>query len=85
MHSNIHKANTFLSSIILVGLAGSHKRESHAGDTSRASVRVTSAQAWFTSPQLLSHVSSAVGELQSALRRMGEAWDGESERGDRGR
>ena len=48
-------------------------------------VRVTSAQAWFSSPQLQHHVTSAVGELQSALRRMSEAWDGESGRDERGK
>lgn len=69
---------------IFADLAGNHKRESLSGDTSRTSVRVTSAQAWFTSPQLQSHLTSAVGELQSALRRMSEAWDGESGRDDRG-
>ncbi|XP_020628838.1 coiled-coil domain-containing protein 171-like isoform X1 [Orbicella faveolata] len=65
------------------GLAGGHTRESISGDTSRASVRVTSAQAWFTSSQLRSHLTSAVSELQSALNRMNEAWDGDSGRDDR--
>ena len=46
---------------------------------------MTSAQAWFTSVQLQSQFISAVVELQSALRRMSEAWDGESDRCDRGK
>ncbi|KAJ7371526.1 hypothetical protein OS493_024866 [Desmophyllum pertusum] len=57
-----------------------HKRESISADTSRASARVTSAQAWFTSSQLQSHLTSAVGELQSALNRTSEVWDGDSGR-----
>ena len=63
---------------------GYHRRESLSGDTSQACLKVTSAQAWFTSLQLQSHVTSAVSELQSALGRMREARDGERERDSRG-
>lgn len=73
-----------MTSSILTGLAGGNQRESISGDTSRVSARVTSAQAWFTSSQLQSHLTSAVSELQSALDRMSEAWDGDSGRDDRG-
>lgn len=73
-----------IASAILTGLAGSHKRQSITGDTSHASVRVTSAQAWFTSSQLQSHLTGAVSELQSALNRMREAWDEDSGHDDRG-
>lgn len=73
-----------MTSSILTGLAGGNQRESISGDTSRVSVRVTSAQAWFTSSQLQSHLTSAVSELQSALDRMSETWDGDSGRDDRG-
>lgn len=73
-----------ISSAILIGLAGSHKRESISGDTSRVNVKVTSAQAWFTNSQLQSQLTSAVNELQSALNRMSEASDGDSGRNDRG-
>lgn len=68
-------------------LVSGHKRESPRGetsdDTSRPSVRVTSAQAWFTSLQLQSLFTGAVVELQSALRKMSEARDEEPEKGDR--
>lgn len=73
-----------ISSAILIGLAGGHKRESISGDTSRVNVKATSAQAWFTSSQLQSHLTRAVNELQSALNRMSEASDGDSGRDDRG-
>lgn len=73
-----------MTSSILTGLAGVNQRESISGDTSRVSVRMTSAQAWFTSSPLQSHLTSAVSELQSALDRMSEAWDGDSGRDDRG-
>ncbi|XP_015759293.1 PREDICTED: coiled-coil domain-containing protein 171-like [Acropora digitifera] len=65
------------------GLVSNHRQDSLSGDTSRPSVRVTSAQAWFTSLQLQSNFTGAVVELQSALRKMSEAWNGESERSDR--
>lgn len=71
-----------LKSSYFTGIAGYHRRES--GDTSHACLKVTSAQAWFTSLQLQSHVTSAVSELQSALGRMREARDGEPERDSRG-
>lgn len=73
-----------LKSSYFTGLAGYHRRESLSGDTSHACLKVTSAQAWFTSLQLQSHVTSAVSELQSALGRMREARDGERERDSRG-
>lgn len=82
--SNNNNRNIFNHFRHLTGLAGSYKRESISGDTTRVSVRVTSAQAWFTSSQLQSHLTSAVSELQSALNRMSEAWDGDSGRDDRG-
>lgn len=65
------------------GLVSNHRQDSLSRDTSRPSVRVTSAQAWFTSLQLQSNFTGAVVELQSALRKMSEAWDGESGRSDR--
>ena len=71
-------------SAISIGLSGGHKRESISGDRSRVNVKVTSAQAWFTSSQLQSHLTSAVNELQSVLNRMSEASDGDSGRSDRG-
>ena len=65
--------------------AGLANEEPSTRKRSRGSIKVTLAQAWFTSSQLKSHFTGAVAELQSALKSMRDALDRDLEREDRGK